>query len=773
MFNHYRNAVKNSLAAVQNNLAKSTAVAIILVSLINILFPFNCTAAPGDETTVGTLTLTPSIEAISVISAFSGDNNANNQATLYYKERSSGTWKPGIPMTVDRRDTLELCLTGSIPNTYKNQWRAVIFWLTPNTSYDVRVDYTDPDGGSGSVQNSITTRDDDPPSAGSAYYVATDGNDNPTGGSLENPWRTINYAAGKVSPGDTVRIMPGTYNEVVNLSKSGTANNYITFRSQDPNNQAVVRGTSRGTFTLSDISYVRLKELTITADENRASCVYIVGPNSNGNIIEDCNLTSVGVDYWAGGVIITGEHFSSGPSDTIVQRNDITTSAIGGNGPFGVSLVSTGGGTVIRDNTITGGYYDGIGGGHNFQVNGGPYQNTFIYRNNVSGSQDDGIEAEGGGINCAVWGNTIKSNGNMCIATAPVIVGPMYIFRNVATGNTQAAVKLGSSSYGFLYYYHNTFYSIANSGFALYGTDTIIANAVFRNNIMQVSRGSQYIVEEGGAGLGQMDFDYNSFYSPRSTCVKWAGTQMTWSAWKSTYNRETHGVFGQENFVNAANDDVHLKADAIGIDRGVVLPGFNDVNSPWPSRGSAPDMGAYEWDSGVPSPPVPPTTSPTATPTPTPSATNPPPTTPAPTPEPIPASFTLSGLVVTPNEIKPSENINISALVTNNGGGEGSYAVILKINNKEEARKEVILQAGESNIVTFLVTEETPGNYGVNVNGIVGQFKVTLLPTTPAEPSRTLPAQPSTNRWLIGGIVAAGIIIIGLLIYIVASHQRA
>jgi VCBS repeat-containing protein len=551
-------------------------------------------------TTVGVLSLSPSFENISVISSFSGDDNGNNQATLYYKESSASIWKPGIQMTVDRRDQLVLSGSGSIANPYKNQWRAVIFWLTPVTSYDVRVTYTDADGGSGQVQGTVTTLNDNPPSSGKTYYVATSGNDT-SDGSQPTPWLTIGKAASSAAAGDTVKIMPGTYDEQVVISKSGTVNNYITFKSYDSSNKAIVTSSvDTGTFRLSDVSYIRLKELDIR-NTGEYMGVFIEGTNAIGNIVEDCNLTCVGYNWWSAGVWVT-----DGASRTLVQRNQIiTTTSAAGDGPQGVYMVSTGGNTVIRDNHITGKYNNAIGGEDNSSVNGGPYLNTYIYGNTIDGADGDGIEADGGGINCAIWSNTIKNTGYSGISLAPIIVGPTYVFRNtVLPSNILTSVKLGSSSYGYIYLYHNTFYVVSGyaNGMSTFGNDAIVYNAVFRNNIIQAS---DYLIEELENGTGTMDFDYDCMYTSDGM-LKWRDTVMTWANWRTNYGKETHGILGQPGVVNAANGDLSLQSSSPCIDKGVVLAGFNDANSPWPYRGSAPDMGAYEYDSGAPtnSPPV-------------------------------------------------------------------------------------------------------------------------------------------------------------------------
>jgi hypothetical protein len=64
--------------------------------------------------------------------------------------------------------------------------------------------------------------------AGSVYYVATNGTDTHSG-SISQPWQTIQHAADVMQPGDTVYVRSGTYHEAVTLSISGTLGSPITF----------------------------------------------------------------------------------------------------------------------------------------------------------------------------------------------------------------------------------------------------------------------------------------------------------------------------------------------------------------------------------------------------------------------------------------------------------------------------------------------------------------------------------------------------------------
>lgn len=133
---------------------------------------------------------------------------------------------------------------------------------------------------------------------------------------------------------------------------------------------------------------------------------------------------------------------------------------------------------------------------------------------------------------------------------------------------------------------------------------------------------------------------------------------------------------------------------------------------------------------------------------------------------PLPASFVIYDLSITPSKVKPAEPVAISVTVTNIGGSEGSDTVVLKIDDVEEARKEVTLGAGQSETIIFNIAKNIEGSYTVNVGGNVGQFTVIVPP-----PVAALPTQPTTNWWLIVAIIAA-VVIGGLLTYLFVFRKR-
>ncbi|MBI3931540.1 MAG: helix-turn-helix domain-containing protein [Chloroflexi bacterium] len=140
---------------------------------------------------------------------------------------------------------------------------------------------------------------------------------------------------------------------------------------------------------------------------------------------------------------------------------------------------------------------------------------------------------------------------------------------------------------------------------------------------------------------------------------------------------------------------------------------------------------------------------------------------------PAPAAFSVSGLTVRPAEVQSKEAVNISVVVANTGGTEGSYTVVLKINGVKDAEKSLTIAAGGSQIVTFSVIREKAGSYSVAVADLSASFTVVAPPVTPpvTPPSPVEIPAPPANWVLIGGIIAA-VIVIGLLVYFLWWRRR-
>ena len=99
------------------------------------------------------------------------------------------------------------------------------------------------------------------------------------------------------------------------------------------------------------------------------------------------------------------------------------------------------------------------------------------------------------------------------------------------------------------------------------------------------------------------------------------------------------------------------------------------------------------------------------------------------------AAFTLTLVDISPTEVAPGEKVNITFSVANTGTKEGSYTVVLEINEVKESEKTVTVPAGKSELVSFTATREQPGKYNVMLGGLGGSFIVVAPSVTPEAPA--------------------------------------
>jgi len=130
------------------------------------------------------------------------------------------------------------------------------------------------------------------------------------------------------------------------------------------------------------------------------------------------------------------------------------------------------------------------------------------------------------------------------------------------------------------------------------------------------------------------------------------------------------------------------------------------------------------------------------------------------TPE-APAAFSLSKLTVKPTEVESNEPVTVTVSVTNTGGSEGAYTVILKINGVKEAEKTVTVAAGKSRDISFAITREQVGSYTVEADGLSGSF--TVVEAAPPAQGPKPPLEWPIIVGIIVGVTAVGLVIFFLL----------
>jgi hypothetical protein len=88
------------------------------------------------------------------------------------------------------------------------------------------------------------------------------------------------------------------------------------------------------------------------------------------------------------------------------------------------------------------------------------------------------------------------------------------------------------------------------------------------------------------------------------------------------------------------------------------------------------------------------------------------------------AKFEVSNLIIEPSSATTGQTVSISVDMTNTGGTEGTYNVILLVNGVEDSNKNVSLVPNASQTVTFNLTRDIVGEYEIEVAGLKGKVTV-------------------------------------------------
>lgn len=138
----------------------------------------------------------------------------------------------------------------------------------------------------------------------------------------------------------------------------------------------------------------------------------------------------------------------------------------------------------------------------------------------------------------------------------------------------------------------------------------------------------------------------------------------------------------------------------------------------------------------------------------------------APTPTPPPASsgFTTSDLTIAPVTAKTGEQVTVSVRVVNISSPEGKTTVVLKVNDKNEAQKEITLAPSKSQQVNFNISRSEPGTYKVNIDGQSAKFEVKATSGADQLSGLSIP--------ILVVIIAGGLLVI-ILVVVLIFRQRS
>ncbi|OGO81702.1 MAG: hypothetical protein A2Y21_11355 [Clostridiales bacterium GWC2_40_7] len=495
-----------------------------------------------------------------------------------------------------------------------------------------------------------------PVSAATTYYVATTGSDW-NDGSINSPWRDINYAVNHVSAGDTINVRAGTYWERVVFGVSGSAGNIITLQPY-PNESVMISGSGvslsgeMGLIDIADKSYITVTgfELCYYAEDsnaaNRPDGIYIHGACSNISI-SNCNIhdiahNNVTSSNYAGahGILVCGSS-STAMSNITFNGNNVHNNTNGW--CENVTFVGNINGFTISNNTVHDNTNIGIdAAGHytwansdqsvNYARNGTisgntVYKCTTLHNPATNNSYSCAGIYSDGSSNVTIEKNTVYScdygiaSGaeNHGYNSGSIIIRNNFVYFCVASGITlggyDPANNGGAASN---YVLNNTIFG-NNTSIDPTNSQTILGGAVsegdFRmmsncvdnvisNNIVYPRSDKNVFVhkyEKVNDTCTGNSIDYNLYYTEgANTYFYWnndSSPYTTFTSWKTGTGFDTNSIYGSDPLlVNESTPDLHIQASSPARDSGTNNGniGSTDIDGDVRTCNGTVDIGAHE-----------------------------------------------------------------------------------------------------------------------------------------------------------------------------------
>lgn len=401
-------------------------------------------------------------------------------------------------------------------------------------------------------------------------------------GTSTQPFCTIVAAAKKALSGDTVQVSAGTYTGTsVNPANSG-----VTFTASP---SVLISGGSRG-FSISSRSNITISGFTITGTSS-----YGIYVNSSSNVT------------LAGNTVSDAGQPVSGQSASGIYLSSLNGGLIKGNvthdnAGHGILLTGSTTGVTVQGNTS--------------------YHNAYQYQRNANGiddvapgnsiignvtyaNEDTGINIYTGGNNALVAGNVSYGNGDHGIDDFDVTGG--RIIGNTVYFNCTDGINVEGTSGN--YDIENNV-SMNNATGAIINPTPINPPGAYTNNCKR-RIGNIGVYDSAPASTTA---NYNLVWqSGAGTEYTWAGTSYnSLSTLQSATGQESHGIFANPKFANAAAGNFQLTAGSPAIDSAnstasgeqttdiLGNPRVDDPATPNTGNpsGSYYDRGAYEYQGG-------------------------------------------------------------------------------------------------------------------------------------------------------------------------------
>ncbi len=532
-----------------------------------------------------------------------GDDNANAAIAVQFRKAGEATWKQGFPLfrtirSVTRDQRGQWNFHGIPAERLPGGWifAGSIVDLTPETEYEVKLSLKDPDGGdTEKLLKMWTIGEPKEPSGMRVRHVVPED----AAGGPADAIKGLPAAVAAMQPGDLFLLHKGRYliKGALELKKSGEQGRPIIFRGAG-DGEAVIDGggddTTKGRLISANaIKHVWLEDLTLQGREYA-----IVAHGGSNWVLRRCKFWKMEKGFTAhnGGYNVSRGHFIT---DNVFIGPTSWPRTRGIEAPCATYM--SGAGHVVAYNRM-----QNLGDG----THGTGYGNWSacdIHNNDVTICTDDGFEADYGETNIRVFRNRVLNVAHG-ITAQPSQGGPLYFYRNFIYNATYSPFKLHNDTCGVVIF-HNT--CLRNGPcFVIQPSTETVTDVWTRNNLFLGTRG---VALPTTGRMIKCDFDSDGFGGFTGPFAEWNG-----KTYKTAEDGKAAGVIYREHgaiildpkavfasgLVPPADTkvaykgeelDYRLRADGPAVDRGVVLPNFNDG-----FKGKAPDLGALELGEPMP-----------------------------------------------------------------------------------------------------------------------------------------------------------------------------
>jgi len=474
------------------------------------------------------------------------------------------------------------------------------------------------------------------------FYVSTSGNNDNDGMSPSTAWRNIQYAAEQVQAGDTVNILGGVYNELVNITVSGSAEaGYITFQNYAGQTAIIdgahlpVPGGQYGLINIASQSYIVVQGLEIRNYKTKSTKevplgIYVTGAGSNlqflNNHIHDIQTLAKGCAADAFGVAFYGNQAPASLSNITFSGNELDHMKTGCsetltfNGNVDGFTVTN---NLVHDNNNIG--IDGIGfEGTASDPAYDQARNGYIGENTVYNITSQKNPAYPKGCWCA---DGIYIDGGTNIVVERNLVHNVDLGIEMASEHKDRVTSYVIARSNLIYFGNSAGISIGGYANRVGGSDNITAvnNTLYENDSKRTGSGEfqiQYhatnnifmnnIVYSGKEGLLVNNFasstpdpaglDYNVYYSAgpakKTTFVWERKTYSGFSAYAAATGNDAHSSYADPLLLNGTSPDLRVQPGSPAVDAGINLGagvvGTLDFAGNPRVQGANIDIGAYE-----------------------------------------------------------------------------------------------------------------------------------------------------------------------------------